>query len=455
MRAERPSRARKTVSDVPVTRLIENNERWITTTENHSMTIKDFERLDVRTGETGSGDLFVGPNGQQFNLSGVNVLWSGVDTVRQLFEGRLKPEMLAEVVTAYESGFNGSITVRGVDFRVLSGRRGGYRYILQNREHGLTILIQNFYVEADNQGTHVKIETSPRWLYERTSDQIHDDLAEWGMVFLKGIKPVGVALHLCVDFQGWIPPEEFAQSFVTRAKTVSVHNGVSSIEWETGSTVNGRAETFTFGKANSLQTCLYDKTKEIDVSDKRAYMEDIWQCAVNEKSFPETCYDPELPVWRLEIRFHHRVVSEISQGTGGMKPIYTFSDAAQHLTGLWEYALGGNRYEIRKNWVHPIWTKLRDDVLFMHPAPNLMYKRVKKEPGCGNEKNVTLAFGNLLSIYARNHFNPRQAWDSLKNSGLWDDLAAYYRHRGVDKDQLFKLIQDGLIKRRLLGKVAA
>lgn len=419
------------------------------------MTIKDFERINPVTGQLGAGDLFIGPAGRQFNLSGVNVLWSGVDTVRQLFEGRLKPEVLADIVTAYESGFNESITLRGVDFRLLSGRRGGYRYILQNREYGLTVLLQSFYVDADNQGTHVKIETSPRWLYERTSDQIHDELAEWGMYFLNGIKPVGIALHLCVDFQGWLPPEDFAQSFVTRAKTVSVHNGPSSVEWETGSTINGRGETYTFGKANSLQICLYDKTKEIEVSDKQAFMQGIWGCAVSEKSFPGTCYDEEKPVWRLEIRFHHRVVNEISQGTLGMKPIYTFSDAVQHLTGLWSYALRANRYEVKKNLVHPIWTKLRDDVAFLHPAPCLEYKRVKKQPGCGNEKNVTLAFGNLLSIYARNHFSPRQAWDCLKSSGIWDDLAAYYRHRGIDKNDLFKLIEEGLIKRRLLGKVAA
>ncbi|MCL1487299.1 MAG: hypothetical protein MH186_04880 [Marinobacter sp.] len=232
------------------------------------MPTHDFERLDVLTGEVGKGDLFIGPGGQQVNLSSVNVLWSGVDTVRQLFQGRLKPELLAEIAHSYDSGHDATFTVNNTLFRVMSGRRGGFRYILQNREFGLTILIQNFYAEADSQGTHVKIETSPRWLYERTSDQIHHELMFWGRQFLTGMEPSGVAIHLAVDFQGWEPPTHFAQSFVTRAKTVSVHNGVSSIEWETGSTVNGRGETYTFGKANSLQTCLYNKSKEIDVSDK-------------------------------------------------------------------------------------------------------------------------------------------------------------------------------------------
>ncbi|WP_226596750.1 hypothetical protein [Marinobacter nauticus] len=421
------------------------------------MKIKDFERMDIRTGEIGKGDLFIGPEGQQVNLQNVNVLWTGVDTVRQLFEGRLKPEPLAQIVEAYNESYDATIQFNGVDFKVQSGRRGGFKYILQNREYGLTILIQNFYAEADSQGTHVKIETSPRWLYERSSQEIHDELAEWGMFFLKGIRPVGIALHLAVDFQGWEPPQDFAQHFVTRAKTITVHNGLSDLVFKglDGATINGRGETYTFGKANSLQVCIYDKSKEIDVSDKRAFMESIWECAVNEDTFPDTCYDPTIPVWRLEIRFHHRIVNEISQGTTGMKPIYTFMDAVPHLTGLWQYALKSNRYEVKREWCHPIWTKLRDDIGFGYSAPDLLYKRAKKEPGCGNEKNVSLAFGNLLSIYARNRFNARQAWDCLKKSGLWEDLCNYYRRREIYENELFQLVQDGLTKRRLLTKVAA
>ena len=418
------------------------------------MTVRDFERFDVTTGETGKGDLFIS-EGQQYNLQGVNVLWSGVDTVRQLYQGRLRPEVLADIVTAYEQGHGAMIRINGLDWAVMSGRRGGFRYLLQNREYGLTMLVQNFYAEPDSQGTHVKIETSPTWLYERGSQQVQDELNFWARHFLQACEPSGVAIHLAVDFQGWQPSQDFAQRFVTRAKTVSVYNGVSDLEWETGSTVNGRGETFTFGKANSLQTCLYDKSKEIDVSDKRAFMESIWETSTNEQCFPDTCYDQAEPVWRLEIRFHHRIINEISDGTEGRPVIKYFIEAVPHLTGFWQYALRANRLEVRKNWVHPIWTKLRDDVVFTHPAPQLLYKRAKKEPGCGNEKNVSLAFGNLLSIYARNRFNPRQAWDCLKKSGLWDDLTNYYRNRDITENELFQLVQDGLIKRRLLGKVCA
>lgn len=419
------------------------------------MEVKDFDRFDVRTGQLGAGDLFIGMDGFQVDLSGVRVLWSGVDTVRQLFQGRLKADVLGQIAEAYDGGYGATIVLNNLHWRVMSGRRGGFRYLLQNREYGLTLLVQNFYCDSDSEGTHVKIEASPRWLYERSTDQVDSELMFWGSYFLNSVHASGVAVHLAVDFQGWEPPEDFAQRFVTRAKTVSVHNGVSGVEWETGSTVNGRGETYTFGKANSLQVCLYDKSKEVDVSDKRAYMESIWQCATDEQSFPDSCYDPGKSVWRLEIRFHHRIVAEVSEGTEGMPLIRTFRDAVPHFTGLWRYALRSNRYEACRNWVHPVWTKLREDVSFGHPAPQLLYKRAKKEPGCGNEKNVSLAFGNLLSIYARNRFNPRQAWDCLKKSGLWDDLCNYYRRREIYENELFQLVQDGLVKRRLLGKVCA
>ncbi|WP_203140480.1 hypothetical protein [Marinobacter mangrovi] len=419
--------------------------------------IKDFDRINISTGELGKGDLFIGPDGQQIDLEHINVLWTGVDTIRQLYEGKLRPQVIAEVIAAYESGIDAQVSIKGIDFKVQSGKRGGYRYLLQNREYGLTILVGSFYREPESYGSHLKIECSPRWIYERGTDELCDELTEWGMHFLEAIKPTGIAIHLACDFQGWQPPEDFASHFVTRAKTVSVHNGISDLHFQglDGATVNGRGETYTFGKANSLQVCLYDKSKEIDVSDKRAFMEGIWECAVSEKSFPETCYDPELPVWRLEVRFHHRIVNEIWQGTSGIDPIYTFAHANKHLTGLWQHALGANRYEAKREWVHPIWTKLREDVNFGHAAPPIHYKRVKKQPGCGNEKNVSLAFGNLLSIYARNQFSVKQAWDCLKKSGLWEDLCNYYRRREIYENELYQLVRDGLVKRRLLGKVAA
>ena len=456
MRAERPSRAARRGLRRPCITSDRNRVTGSKTDKKEHFMINDFERFDVRTGQLGKGDLFIGPSGQQVDLSGVRVLWTGVDTLRQMFSGVLIPERLAEIVTAYEDGFGNIVQVNGYDFVVKSGKKGGYKYLLQNNELGLTLLVHHLYSEADAENTHLKIECSPRWIYERDPDEITDELAHFGFWFLKNLKPIGIAIHMAVDFQGWEPPQDFDEHFVTRAKTVTHHNYLSELRLEANdfSSVAGRRQGFTFGKANGLQTCLYNKSREMLVSDKRDFMESIWSQASHEDCFPDSAFDPEKPVWRLEMRLHHRIVNEIWQGTG-IEPLYTFERAAKHLTGLWKYALKSNRYESKRDWVHPIWTKLREDVRFGHAAPDLMYKRVKKTPGVGNEKNVALAFGNLLSVYARNNFNAKQAWDCLKRSGLWEDLCNYYRRRDITEGMLFELVRDNLIRRRMLGKVAA
>lgn len=421
------------------------------------MTIKDFERLDVNTGELGTGRLFVGPDGSQLNLDRVNVLWAGTDTIRQMFEGRPEEHQFHEIADAYEAGVGSTVTLGGYEFAVKSGKQGGFKYMLQNNQLGLTLLYKHFYAEADALSTHLKIECSPQWLYERDKYQINDELFEWAGKLLKNPKPNAVAVHLAVDFQGWEPPQDFDSHFVTKARRVQRYDGMAEFRFQgcDSAIVHGRGTSFTFGKANSLQFCLYNKSEEVDVSDKRDFMESIWRTATNDDTFPATCYDEEAPVWRLEVRFHQRIINELWRGTDAVGPIYTYLEADRHLTGLWQYALRSNRYEYRKDWVHPIWTFLRDEVSFGHKAPPIAYKRQKKTPGCGNEKNVALAFGNLLSIYARNRFNAQQAWHCLKKSGLWNDLKSYYRRREITERMLYEMVRDGLTQRRLQGKVAA
>ena len=83
-----------------------------------------------------------------------------------------------------------------------------------------------------------------------------------------------------------------------------------------------------------------------------------------------------------------------------------------------------------------------------------MYKRARKAPGLGNEKNVPLAFGNLISIYARQGIRTDQAIGYLKRSGMWEDLEQYYRRRSVNTGQFRQIVEQKLIERRLVGKAA-
>ncbi|HBO5529581.1 hypothetical protein ACLBVN_33270, partial [Pseudomonas aeruginosa] len=104
------------------------------------------------------GMLFMDPlNGQFTDLSGVRILRCGVDTVRQLYNGKLRPEVMAlfdlSVDVVEFAGYEWS--------KGRIGRDSGYQYRLQNAEMGLILLIKNHNIKVDTIGSHLKIEVSP------------------------------------------------------------------------------------------------------------------------------------------------------------------------------------------------------------------------------------------------------------------------------------------------------
>lgn len=434
--------------------------------------MEHFERFDVATGQVGRGDLFIGPQGQQVNLSGLKILHSGVDTIRQLYEGRCRPEVLAEIAAAYEAGTaskNAVLVLGRVHWLVGSGGKSGYQFRLQNNDLGLIVFVKSCYVDADTVGTHLKIECSPHYLYDRDACDVQERLDALAVCLLIGARPNGVAVHLAVDVQGWQPSDDFLERFRCRSRRVSSHAGGNVVSFDVSEVAvqYGRRETMTFGTASALQCCIYDKTKEAAKRDKLHFWRQIWEKATDEHSFPDSCFNADKPVTRIEMRFHHSVLRELGLGSdiesvdrvtgevvqGGDATI-SYARIADHLQGLWRYAMMLYRLDHSRTYVHPVWTKLTFDPAFGYVSPLVRYRRARKKPGEGNEKNVALAFGNLLSIYARNRFNAAQAWQCLKQSGLWDDLCNYYRRRGVTGDDLFQLVRESLLRRRLMGRAA-
>lgn len=123
------------------------------------MSVKDQARLDHITGNpTKRGRLFVDPGTAAItDLSKVRLLRCGVDTVRQLYRGLIRPEVMAlfEKPGAMVE-FAGEVWHSG---RV--GRDSGYQYKLQNADLGFILLIKNFNAKLENIGPHLKIEVSP------------------------------------------------------------------------------------------------------------------------------------------------------------------------------------------------------------------------------------------------------------------------------------------------------
>jgi hypothetical protein len=423
--------------------------------------------------EDAHGDIFLSALGQA-NLSGVNVLHQGLDTVKQLYSGLLRLSVLEEIERMYSDGFGECLTLGGVVWLVASGGASGYQYRLQNSDLGLIIFVKSRYAEKLDDASHLKIECSPHWLHPRDTGDMSKELDALASLLLDRLRPSGCAVHLCVDVHGWSPSSDFLDCLVTRARRIVSHDSAKMVymNFDEVATTYNKGQSYLLGSASSVQMAVYRKDIQAKALDKLGFWQDVWRNMPN-GDFNGRAYNEERAVWRVEFRFHHSVISDFGRGSasqmqhGGVfeeESWLHISGVAKHLQGLWLYGLDSFRLEAVEHgagrYYSPFWQYLIDDVVFSEPMGDVMYKRKKKTPGVGNEKNLMLAVGNLLSCYARNDFSPDYAFKCLKNSGIYDDLynymdrRAYYRHQHFGEDDIFQFVCKGLQLRKLLGKAA-
>jgi hypothetical protein len=225
------------------------------------------------------------------------------------------------------------------------------------------------------------------------------------------------------------------------------------------------------GTPTSVQFALYRKDIQAKKSDKLHYWREVWSRELDDNMNP--IYDEEKPVWRLEYRFHQNVISQFAQGHAAQQE-YGFKHEVEkwkgvaglsnHLYGLWRYGLDVFRLELSVHgsgsYVDPTWQLLKEDVKFIEPEGNFLYRRIYKTPGIGNEKNLMLAVGNLLSCYARHRYDQNFAFQCLKNSGIYDDLynymatRAHLRNEHFNEEKIRQYIGKALQIRELRGVAA-
>ena len=431
---------------------------------------KKWERTSLQALHAGnendpSGRLFISRVGQ-VELPDIHILNAGVDTVCQLYIGMPCMYQFDMIIEAYQQGRGATIDLFDTTWIVAPGSASsGFRYRLQNNDLGVIVLFYARHQKVDTLGTHVKVELSPHFIQERTPAACQAYMDNIAKHMLANLEYAGCAVHLALDVQGWEPPSDFMERFVTRSKRVTRMNAIDSLEIITGEVAAqyGYGQSYLFGTAGALQCAIYNKTREAHRRDKLHFWEGIWQQAPGDEPFTNA-YDPERDVWRIEMRFHQSVLREFAQGipcnvdTGEViddaHGFHRFIDTIPHLTGLWRTALQTYRLDLCRNLIDPAWQLLQDDARFFAHEPHGLYKRARKAPGLGNEKNVCLAFGNLVSIYARQGFRTHEAVRFLQRSGMWEDLAEYYRRRGVDSAGFRQLVEQKLIERRLIGKAA-
>lgn len=390
--------------------------------------------------------------GRFTDLSGVRLLRCGVDTVRQHYEGLLRPSLLALF-----GDKPGMVTFAGYRFHASRvGRDSGYQFKLQNADLGLILLLKNFNRKIDQIGPHLKIEVSPHAIAGRSPERLQDQLDHLAAAAMEHCQRKQCAVHIALDFQGWTPPDDFSARMHCKATTRRAFDGISRVEWADKAAVYGRGQSYMFGSAGACQFALYNKTAQARSIDKLDWWEREWRQNDSFDLGDPANYDPQQPVWRAELRFHHSVVQQFADGScilGSADSIDTDSYAglAPHLDGLWRYGLTNFNALSRPGIIEPFWTLIRDDVRVDTGVDSLVdqteYKRQYKTARGFSGKNVDLAVGNLVTLLARQGVGAKKGFEALKSLPVWPVIRDHYHARDMSERDIYLQIKERLEER--------
>lgn len=390
--------------------------------------------------DTGSDIFTTERGGIEYDLSKMRFLHHGIDTIKQLYTCTIRPDVLQKIATHYDQSTSDVITIGQVEWKLSgAGKKSGYQYILKNLDIGMVVLLKSFYCEADQRGSHLKIEVTPQLIDDLGLEQLTNRLRQVAQMFAETCEASAIAVHICVDMKGLDLPDDFEAKLATRSKRNLRVNGISSCHFEAAaaSFVYGRGETYMFGDSGSLQMCLYNKSQEIIKSDKIDFWETVWRRTPGlddpfESEYRDGRDGGEVDtVHRLEFRIHHSIIREFENGnfnkTGENVCIREPRDLKPHLQGLWDYCLNNFRLHHSSTYIHPIWQKLMTDIEWLHIHPTFIYTRDKKKSaGPTTRRNVAMWLGNHLKLAARKGFTVKHVVNHLLSSGLEPDLADYF-----------------------------
>ncbi|MDH1008309.1 hypothetical protein N5J43_09915 [Pseudomonas nicosulfuronedens] len=407
--------------------------------------------------ESPEGRLFVDPKTVEFtDLSGVRLLRCGVDTVRQLYNGLIRPEVMAVFDQADDIvEFAGYQWAKG---RI--GRDSGYQFRLQNAEMGFILLIKNHNVRLENIGAHLKIEVSPHALDGADPSVLQGVLDDLAAAVLHASEPNQCAVHIALDVQGWTPPADLVDRMHCRSRRVRQISGIDRIEFDSNASVYGRGQTYMFGSASGLQLSIYNKTLQARATDKLDYWESVW-ASLNGDPFgdSEPAYNPLETVWRIEFRFHHSIVQQFSEGStlssGEVIGCVTYSGLCPHLQGLWQYACENFRVMSREGVFDPFWTLISQDARVQVEADPLIeraeYRRYYKTAKGFSGRNCEMFLGQFVSLIARERIPPKKALQSARKLEFWHVVEDHYIAKGWTLQEferhVSKLIADRYIRR--------
>jgi hypothetical protein len=412
----------------------------------------DQIRLNPMNGlEDRNGRLFIDPSSLKMtDLSSAKLLGCRVDTVRQLYRGRIRPDVLALVEEPGLVEFAGHQWHAG---RV--GRDSGYQFKLQNADLGFVLLLKNFNVKIDVIGAHMKIEVSPHAIQSCTPAVLQEWMDRFAIEAMEYVEPNQCAVHLALDVQGWTPPADLIDRLLCRARTRRDLSGIKEIHYDGEAVSYGRGQSSLFGSASGIQLAIYNKTLQAYAIDKLDYWRATWASLDNpfDAEDPQN-YDPDAPVWRIELRFHHSIVQQFADGSecaGRVLESSTYAELAGHLDGLFQYGLESFRLCSSKGVFDAFWTLMRHDVHVSVPVESLLgqtyYKRHFKTSKGFSGKNVELFLGNFISLVSRERIGAEKAFASLREWECWPVIRDHYADKGKTERDIYKHVQKLLAER--------
>lgn len=416
-----------------------------------------------KTTPSEQGLLFCHPNkGKVLDLtdSGFQVVGMCVDTLRQIFKGRMDLDFLTDIQHSIDLNEK-KLRLLGFDWLVgKSSKSSGYQYRLQNNDLGLILFFKMFHAKAESESSLLKIECSPWYLDNRMPEQVDDFLRTIAEKILRVPEPHYPAIHLAVDIQGWEPEHDLADKVACRSRRVAQYNGFENIEFNFYyiSCVYDRCQSFKFGPATSVQLAIYDKTIQSRDSDKLDYIQNKWEKYTSKQG---RAYDSDRDVFRVELRSHHSVVEQFALGSYDNNGVIglslkSYTDITSHLHGLWQNGLKSFKLKHNTNYFHPIWSILMNDLVFApegisNQSQQLNYQRHYKKPDTFSGKNYQLYLGNFLSACARKRLSFEQVLEELQNNIIWNDIALYYENINTTEHELIERLREGYQERILLG----
>ena len=387
------------------------------------------------------------------DYSNVRILHKGLDTIRQLVEGVPNLDLVANferLIAEHEFHLpiyqdqSGLLPGQWVLRRL--GKKSGYRYMLQNDIFG----VQIFYISrfqkhekhiVDNDaeidcyeplfGSHLKIQTQSMFNNHHTDEQFkvfYETVI--GCFFMNSNwRYKAVAVHLACDLQGWQPTIDFLDNVLVASNKLRVDAGIQSVDLDSHAVIHGREfETVTLGNVRFCEFTVYDKLARANkIMGARTYWESIYQ-----NNCPD--YDKEQTVRRVEVRYSHNVILQMSdflvksfleEMPADFTPseefvlrandevgLRSYFQLKPYLNALWQHGLGKSfrycyDYANDKKTLHPIWSILLNEVDWGGDR-YIDLKRLYKKPVDTRDveqkerKNVQMALSHMVSIVTRN-----------------------------------------------------